>query len=140
MHSGKHQGWLAGFCSTACQQQLTPLPHLTCLRTHPCACLPQGVMPLFISPTTGNFTARRVSFGALGDSYYEYLLKMWLIKGRQDEMYRSMWERVSVYRLWGRRMHALWPPTLQTPCLLCCWQGALLMLALPGAAPAAGDG
>ncbi|EFN60136.1 hypothetical protein CHLNCDRAFT_33654 [Chlorella variabilis] len=53
----------------------------------------QGVMPLFISPTTGNFTARRVSFGALGDSYYEYLLKMWLIKGRQDEMYRSMWER-----------------------------------------------
>ncbi len=52
-------------------------------------------MPLFISPNTGNFTARRVSFGALGDSYYEYLLKMWLIKGRQDDMYRSMWERVS---------------------------------------------
>lgn len=28
-------------------------------------------MPLFISPRTGNFTARRVSLGALGDSYYE---------------------------------------------------------------------
>lgn len=51
-------------------------------------------MPLFISPRTGNFTARRVSFGALGDSYYEYLLKMWIVKGKSDEMYRSMWEKV----------------------------------------------
>ncbi|KAL4436084.1 hypothetical protein ABPG77_005532 [Micractinium sp. CCAP 211/92] len=53
----------------------------------------QGLMPLFLSPTTGNFTSRRISFGALGDSYYEYLLKMWIIKGRGDEMYRSMWEK-----------------------------------------------
>ncbi|KAL4422458.1 hypothetical protein ABPG75_008655 [Micractinium tetrahymenae] len=53
----------------------------------------QGLMPLFLSPTTGNFTSRRISFGALGDSYYEYLLKMWIIKGRDDEMYRSMWEK-----------------------------------------------
>ncbi|KAI3429765.1 hypothetical protein D9Q98_010078 [Chlorella vulgaris] len=52
----------------------------------------QGLMPLFISPTTGNFTVRRISFGALGDSYYEYLLKMWLLQGKQDDMYRSMWE------------------------------------------------
>lgn len=36
-----------------------------------CNFLPQGLMPLFISPRSGNFTARRVSFGALGDSYYE---------------------------------------------------------------------
>lgn len=35
-------------------------------------------MPLFLSPVTGNFTSRRISFGALGDSYYEYLLKMWV--------------------------------------------------------------
>lgn len=53
----------------------------------------QGLMPLFLSPVTGNFTSRRISFGALGDSYYEYLLKMWIIKGRSDEMYRSMWEQ-----------------------------------------------
>eukprot|EP00887_Chlorella_sp_A99_P003907 scaffold11.g3907.t1 len=52
----------------------------------------QGLMPLFISPLTGNFTARKVSLGALGDSYYEYLLKMWLLKGKKDNMYRTMWE------------------------------------------------
>ncbi|PSC73991.1 Mannosyl-oligosaccharide 1,2-alpha-mannosidase MNS1 [Micractinium conductrix] len=52
-----------------------------------------GLMPLFISPQTGNFTSRRVSLGALGDSYYEYLLKMWIVKGKGDEMYRQMWER-----------------------------------------------
>lgn len=34
-----------------------------------------------------------MSFGALGDSFYEYLLKMWILKGRHDEMYRGMWER-----------------------------------------------
>lgn len=53
-------------------------------------------MPLFISPRTGNFTARRVSFGALGDSYYEYLLKLWVLKGKgpDNEVYRAMWEKV----------------------------------------------
>lgn len=56
-------------------------------------------MPLFISPVTGNFTARRVSFGALGDSYYEYLLKLWLLQGRTDDTYRAMWEQVGVG--WG---------------------------------------
>ena len=131
---------------------------------------PQGLVPLFFSPESGRWTSRRVSLGALGDSYYEYLLKvgacvssstvcnthrpgvalghlhhapvqtaaalvllvpacstcaphdcvltctarahvsqMWLIKGRQDEMYRSMWERV-------RAQAAAWvarPPTGQ---------------------------
>jgi hypothetical protein len=51
-------------------------------------------MPLFISPITGNFTVRRLSLGALGDSYYEYLLKMWLVQGKQYEVYRAMWEQV----------------------------------------------
>jgi len=55
-------------------------------------------MPLFLSPITGNFTSRRISLGALGDSYYEYLLKLWVLKGKgpENEIYRSMWEKVSV--------------------------------------------
>ncbi|KFM22865.1 Mannosyl-oligosaccharide 1,2-alpha-mannosidase MNS1 [Auxenochlorella protothecoides] len=53
----------------------------------------QGLMPLFLSPSTGKFTSRRISLGALGDSYYEYLLKMWLLKGKTDDMYRTMWEQ-----------------------------------------------
>lgn len=40
---------------------------------------PQGLMPLFIDPTTGAFTKDQVSLGALGDSYYEYLLKVWCL-------------------------------------------------------------
>ena len=58
-------------------------------------------MPLFVSPTTGAFTSRRCSLGALGDSYYEYLLKVWLLRGGRrggdangGEMYRVMWEQV----------------------------------------------
>ena len=55
-----------GNCSTQ-SAQLLQMHHLA--GTPPP--LLQGLMPLFISPRTGNFTARRVSLGALGDSYYE---------------------------------------------------------------------
>lgn len=52
-------------------------------------------MPLYLNPKTGRFTTTKISLGALGDSYYEYLLKMWILKGRSQaaEMYRAMWER-----------------------------------------------
>ncbi|GAB4814643.1 hypothetical protein N2152v2_001689 [Parachlorella kessleri] len=55
----------------------------------------QGLMPLFVNPKTGRWTNRKVSFGALGDSYYEYLIKLWVLKGRQpqDEWVREMWEQ-----------------------------------------------
>ena len=52
----------------------------------------QGLMPLYINPTTGKFSTQRLSVGALGDSYFEYLLKVWLLKGKSDDMYRAMWE------------------------------------------------
>ncbi len=42
-----------------------------------------GLVPIFISPTTGQFSGDTVSFGARGDSYYEYLLKQWLQTGQQ---------------------------------------------------------
>lgn len=52
-------------------------------------------MPLYLNPKSGRFTTTRVSLGALGDSYYEYLLKMWVMRGRSQEaeMYRVMWEK-----------------------------------------------
>ena len=65
-----------------------------------CSCVTsvQGLMPLFVNPKTGRWTNRKVSFGALGDSYYEYLIKLWVLKGRQpqDEWVREMWEQVSI--------------------------------------------
>ena len=41
-----------------------------------------GLVPIFISPLTGRFSGGVVSFGARGDSYYEYLLKQWLQTGK----------------------------------------------------------
>lgn len=34
-----------------------------------------GLFPLYINPHLNKFTTRKVSFGAMGDSFYEYLLK-----------------------------------------------------------------
>ena len=51
----------------------------------------QGLLPLYIHPQTGDATTQMVSLGAMGDSYYEYLLKVWIYKGRraEDDMYRG---------------------------------------------------
>ena len=43
--------------------------------THACLTL-QGLMPLFFSIKTGQATTDAISMGAMGDSYYEYLLKV----------------------------------------------------------------
>lgn len=32
------------------------------------------------------------SLGGLGDSFYEYLLKSWVLSGKKDEQARSMYE------------------------------------------------
>ena len=57
--------------------------------------LAQGLMPVYLDQNSGRFTTTKLSVGAMGDSYYEYLLKFWVMKGRSPavDMYRSMWER-----------------------------------------------
>ena len=44
-----------------------------------------GLAPIMVDPETGRFASRTVSLGARGDSYYEYLLKQWLLSGKRDE-------------------------------------------------------
>lgn len=39
-------------------------------------CRAQGLLPLYIHPESGQATTQMVSLGAMGDSYYEYLLKV----------------------------------------------------------------
>jgi hypothetical protein len=34
----------------------------------------------------------QASLGGLGDSFYEYLLKSWVLSGKKDEQARSMYE------------------------------------------------
>eukprot|EP00581_Thalassiosira_minuscula_P019307 CAMPEP_0183712496 /NCGR_PEP_ID=MMETSP0737-20130205/7605_1 /TAXON_ID=385413 /ORGANISM="Thalassiosira miniscula, Strain CCMP1093" /LENGTH=721 /DNA_ID=CAMNT_0025941117 /DNA_START=201 /DNA_END=2366 /DNA_ORIENTATION=+ len=48
-------------------------------------------------PENGNnppaFSGSKVSFGAMGDSVYEYMLKVWVQGGKKEPMYREMWDR-----------------------------------------------
>ncbi|CAF2379856.1 unnamed protein product [Rotaria sp. Silwood2] len=50
-----------------------------------------GLVPIFISPLTGRFSGGVVSFGARGDSYYEYLLKQWIQTGQQRPIFWGDW-------------------------------------------------
>ncbi|XP_061361554.1 mannosyl-oligosaccharide 1,2-alpha-mannosidase MNS1-like isoform X1 [Gastrolobium bilobum] len=53
-----------------------------------------GLLPIYLNPLTGTKSAGSITFGAMGDSFYEYLLKAW-IQGNKTEVvqfYREMWE------------------------------------------------
>jgi mannosyl-oligosaccharide alpha-1,2-mannosidase len=51
-----------------------------------------GLFPIYVSADTGQFTTSTVAFGALGDSFYEYLVKVWVQGGRKEAMYRKMYD------------------------------------------------
>ncbi|CAM9184066.1 unnamed protein product [Choristocarpus tenellus] len=55
--------------------------------------VPHGLYPIRINPDTGHFTGSQVTFGALGDSFYEYLLKVWIQGGRIEGVFRSMYDK-----------------------------------------------
>ncbi|KAH7853166.1 hypothetical protein Vadar_034153 [Vaccinium darrowii] len=38
----------------------------------------EGLVPIYISPNSGEFSGENIRLGSRGDSYYEYLLKVWL--------------------------------------------------------------
>jgi len=46
---------------------------------------PNGLMPLYIDVNSGSFTSAHVSLGAMGDSAFEYLLKVWIHRGMKDD-------------------------------------------------------
>ncbi|KAJ6846522.1 mannosyl-oligosaccharide 1,2-alpha-mannosidase MNS1-like [Iris pallida] len=54
-----------------------------------------GLLPIYIDPETGTVSSHStITFGAMGDSFYEYLLKAW-VQGNKTETvkhYREMWE------------------------------------------------
>eukprot|EP00752_Nemacystus_decipiens_P015936 g14242.t1 len=52
-----------------------------------------GLYPIHLNPATGKSVGNQVTFGALGDSFYEYLLKVWLQGGRTETKYREMYDR-----------------------------------------------
>lgn len=47
----------------------------------------QGLVPIHITPSTGNFrTSSVITLGARGDSYYEYLVKQWIQTGKKIDL------------------------------------------------------
>ncbi|KAL9325927.1 hypothetical protein ACSQ67_006572 [Phaseolus vulgaris] len=54
-----------------------------------------GLLPIYLNPLTGTKTGGSITFGAMGDSFYEYLLKAW-VQGNKTEVvtfYREMWDK-----------------------------------------------
>nr|XP_015204417.1 PREDICTED: mannosyl-oligosaccharide 1,2-alpha-mannosidase IC [Lepisosteus oculatus] len=52
---------------------------------------PQGLYPNFLSPVSGNWVQHHVSIGGLGDSFYEYLIKSYLMSDKTDEEAKKMY-------------------------------------------------
>jgi len=53
----------------------------------------RGLVPLFLTrgiPT--KWVGTHYSFGAMGDSYYEYLLKQWLQSGKREDRFKKLWK------------------------------------------------
>uniref|UniRef100_A0A8R1TW13 alpha-1,2-Mannosidase n=1 Tax=Onchocerca volvulus TaxID=6282 RepID=A0A8R1TW13_ONCVO len=51
-----------------------------------------GLYPNYLHPKSGKWGPKHVSVGALGDSFYEYLLKSWLRSGKNDTVYKEMYD------------------------------------------------
>ncbi|XP_029475704.1 mannosyl-oligosaccharide 1,2-alpha-mannosidase IC [Rhinatrema bivittatum] len=52
---------------------------------------PHGLYPNFLSAVSGNWVQHHVSVGGLGDSFYEYLIKSWLMSARTDREAKEMY-------------------------------------------------
>ncbi|PWA85792.1 alpha-mannosidase [Artemisia annua] len=53
-----------------------------------------GLLPIYLNPHRGTTSHSTITFGAMGDSFYEYLLKVWIQGNKTAEVkhYREMWE------------------------------------------------
>jgi mannosyl-oligosaccharide alpha-1,2-mannosidase len=57
---------------------------------------PNGLYPYFVRNTSGgrpSFANAKLTFGAMADSMYEYMLKIWLQGGKTEHMYREMYDK-----------------------------------------------
>ncbi|XP_056413058.1 mannosyl-oligosaccharide 1,2-alpha-mannosidase IA-like isoform X2 [Hyla sarda] len=52
---------------------------------------PHGLYPNYFSPVSGSWVQHHVSLGGLGDSFYEYLIKSWLMSAKKDNEAKGMY-------------------------------------------------
>ncbi|CEJ85751.1 Putative Glycosyl hydrolase family 47 [[Torrubiella] hemipterigena] len=62
-----------------------------------------GLVPIYIYATNGEFRGENIRLGSRGDSYYEYLIKQYLQTNKKEKVYETMWEEA----LQGMRKHLL---------------------------------
>ncbi|KAJ8247191.1 hypothetical protein GJAV_G00259790 [Gymnothorax javanicus] len=53
---------------------------------------PNGLYPNYLNPRTGRWGQHHTSVGGLGDSFYEYLLKAWLMSDKTDAEARRTYD------------------------------------------------
>ena len=53
---------------------------------------PRNLYSNFLHPITGQWGQDHASVGALGDSFYEYLLKEWLRSGKADKLSKKIFD------------------------------------------------
>eukprot|EP00026_Physarum_polycephalum_P003609 Phypoly_transcript_03622.p1 GENE.Phypoly_transcript_03622~~Phypoly_transcript_03622.p1 ORF type:complete len:584 (+),score=103.39 Phypoly_transcript_03622:66-1817(+) len=52
----------------------------------------EGLYPVYINAENGQFSSDLVSLGGLGDSYYEYLLKRYVLGGKTEKEFRELYD------------------------------------------------
>lgn len=57
---------------------------------------PGRLYPNYLHPKTGKWGQQHTSVGALGDSFYEYLLKEWLRSGKRDTVAKKMFDEAAL--------------------------------------------
>lgn len=57
---------------------------------------PSSLYPNYLNPKTGKWGQQHTSMGALGDSFYEYLLKEWLRSGKEDIVSKQMFDQAAL--------------------------------------------
>ncbi len=57
---------------------------------------PSSLYPNYLNPKTGKWGQAHTSMGALGDSFYEYLLKEWLRSGNKDLQAKNMFDEAAL--------------------------------------------
>ena len=60
-----------------------------------------GLLPIYVYATSGEFRGDNIRLGSRGDSYYEYLIKQYLQTNKQEPVYEKMWDEA----LEGVRKH-----------------------------------
>merc|ERR1712073_20219 len=57
---------------------------------------PKALYPNYLNPRTGKWGQQHTSVGALGDSFYEYLIKEWLRSGKKDNVAKDMFDEAAL--------------------------------------------